>query len=100
MQDYMSTDAALRKKAAAQALHMFFSPHRVPIGLTDEEVGICIALFPMREAQRDRHRQRLGDLRAADKPVCVPLDLVPLKAMTRRRFRRGIWKFLEQVAKA
>lgn len=40
----------LTKKEAGD-LHMFFSPHRIVRGLTDEEVRICILLYPKRKEQ-------------------------------------------------
>ncbi len=33
------------------ALHMFFSPSRVVRGLTDQEVKVCINMYPLRRKQ-------------------------------------------------
>jgi len=38
-------------KSDQEALHMFFSPHRIVRGLTDSEVKICIDMYPQRKAQ-------------------------------------------------
>jgi hypothetical protein len=35
------------------ALHRLFSPYRVPLGLTDEEIRLCIKLDKLRDELRD-----------------------------------------------
>ncbi|HUD04086.1 MAG TPA: hypothetical protein VMR73_01175 [Candidatus Paceibacterota bacterium] len=70
-----------------ESLHMFFSPYRIPKGLTDEEVHQCILLYPLREAHK-----RLPS-------VLLPEELQFLgKRMTRKRFSAGIRKFVESFA--
>lgn len=39
-------------------LHSFFSPSRVPSGLTDQEVALCLMLAPLVEAWRERHFEK------------------------------------------
>jgi hypothetical protein len=83
----------------------------VPLGLTDEEVRICVSLHPLRKSQRDRKDQRAMDkvkdetpevqflhmLRNAEMQILLPEELRPDRVMTRERFRCGILKFLQQV---
>lgn len=62
MQDYAAS-GAFKTKTDRGDLHMFFSPRMIPAGLTDEEVGICIALYPRRRKLVDlmvaKRRQEL-----------------------------------------
>ncbi len=44
MQDYIHSPAIKDNPDGAHALHRFFSPYRVPIGLTDEEVETCVKM--------------------------------------------------------
>jgi len=61
MDDYLRSPAIRKlqkenpKNRPERALHMFFSPHRVPVGLTDNEVAICIRLHPYREQMVEKH---------------------------------------------
>jgi hypothetical protein len=41
----------LLTKDEVAALHMFHSPYRIPAGYTDEEVKLCIKLYPLRKEQ-------------------------------------------------
>ncbi|MBX4209172.1 hypothetical protein KW799_00525 [Candidatus Parcubacteria bacterium] len=50
---------AVRNKADEEALHMFFSPNRVPAGLTNEEVRVCIDLYPRKKAAVDLLARRI-----------------------------------------
>lgn len=86
---------------------MFFSPLRIPVGLTDDEVRIIVNLYPLRKAQNDRRFEKareIGDVallhhvaRSFKDPEPLPKELWPIRKMTRARFRQGIWKFLLQV---
>jgi hypothetical protein len=40
---------------AEENLHMFFSPNRVPVGLTESEVAICVRLYPYRQRMIRRY---------------------------------------------
>lgn len=53
MQDY-KTSGVFRNEDDEGALHMFFSPYRIPDGLTDEEVRVCIDLHPRRKELADK----------------------------------------------
>lgn len=44
--DYKGTRALRNDSRAADKLHMFFSPWRIPVGLTDNEVALCVLLYP------------------------------------------------------
>jgi len=48
MADYRQTSACKKNPRGYEMLHMFFSPNRIPVGLTDNEVAICIRLYPYR----------------------------------------------------
>ncbi len=90
LSDYTATPAL--KGKSSEALHMFFSPWRIPVGLTDEEVGICVALYLLRKTQDSTNEY---DWRPRKN---LPEELRPDRVMTRARFRQGIWKFLKEVA--
>ena len=97
----------------SDALHMFFSPDRIPVGLTDEEVQICINLYPLRETQEKRRVTRelgkdeipfedpminLGRVaRAITNKASLPTEFELGKVMTRSRFKKAIWVFLKQA---
>lgn len=114
---------ALLGKKDAWKLHMFFSPTRIPVGLTDEEAKICVALYPLRDAYIKRHRpehpkDEIGRdmtfdrdsedpqfqkwiLESSQPPPSLPRELIYSgKKMTRTRFRKGIYNFLVQVSEA
>lgn len=112
-EDY-AVSCKLNKKER-QTLHMFFSRWMIPVGLTDEEVRICIALYPVREAMDKRimdplkntsqgaeadpqkGMEALGKVLDGIRTFDIPRELHPHKPMTRRRFKIGIWKFLQQA---
>lgn len=115
LQDY---EAILGKKVAMD-LHMFFNPHRIPVGLTDEEASICVTLYPLRKAYVARHApkppegftdQLLHDTKnpefleymrkVSQPPPSLPRELRVMKKMTRARFKRGILAFLVQISEA
>jgi hypothetical protein len=98
------------KPEGEEALHMFFSPNRIPIGLTNTEVHTCIALYPLRKAHVSRRTNppELAAIPDLFTRLCVmarlcaaipslPLELSPHKRMTRWRFRKGIAKFRKQA---
>ena len=129
--DYVGTNNLLNSRAGA--LHMFFSPHRIPAGLTDEEVSICILLYPIKQARiirknqgvnnalrkkgqtlqedeyldsgSDKREDRELKLFFASVPMYMkiglenlPIELRPCdEPMTRKRFKEGIYKFLQQM---
>ncbi len=88
-----------------QALHMFFSPLRIPVGLTDEEIRICVLLYPLRKDQIDRRLamtenagllEHLATINSLG-TFTLPDEFSPDKVMDRERFKEGIWKFLLQA---
>ncbi|NDB59850.1 hypothetical protein EB001_15595 [bacterium] len=95
----------------ASALHMFFSPLRIPIGLTDQEVRICIKLYPVKSGNMKRVPeidltsgsigQALADsidfIQSSNHDL--PEEFLPNRRMTRTRFKRGILKFLFNLRK-
>ena len=110
MRDYERTEVLRKNRAAQGALHLFFSPKRVPAGLTDEEIAICVWLYQFRKAENDRRVQT-----ALEKtqygyndevpfenylwPKPLPDEFGPSEMMTRERFKEGLYKHLAQVAK-
>jgi hypothetical protein len=93
-------------RLATQNLHMFFSPTRVPMGLTEKEVRIVLLLYPLRDANR---RQTMASLQAIQGRVlpkfssvveetALPAELRPKDRMTRESFQKGVMKFLERLA--
>lgn len=83
-------------------LHMFFSPYRVPKGLTKEEVLQVFNLYPLLGKYR---RSAIGAteyfLRIKQAPfssnvigTTLPEELTSGGRMTRTRFREGVRKLL------
>ncbi|MFA6158336.1 MAG: hypothetical protein WC763_01795 [Candidatus Paceibacterota bacterium] len=79
---------AVKNKDDERSLHMFFSPNRIPKGLTNSEVSIVIALFPIREKQIERAsaQHRSSELPASFRPAAL--------IITRAEFAAGIAEFL------
>lgn len=89
VQDYI--DRGLIRKEDAQAVHMFFSPYRVPIGLTEKQLAIVLEVSPLREWQR----KHLPPGSSTSRP---PFLFNPDKLMSPQKFSAGIRKFLNTVA--
>lgn len=49
MRDYESAPIFQKIPDARNRLHAFFSSWRVPVGLTDKEVAVCVRLHPYRK---------------------------------------------------
>ena len=106
MSDYVSSLKLTVEEAGK--LHMFFSPNRVPIGLTDREVIVCINLYPLRKKNRRRSipprpgnsydceeneiAEAINTVMYSDNTL--PEEFNPNRTMTRGRFKRGVIKFL------
>ncbi|MEX0931329.1 MAG: hypothetical protein WDZ88_01120 [Candidatus Paceibacterota bacterium] len=58
-QDYLRSPA-MKTQHDLDKLHQFFSPNRVPVGLTDAQLAVCIALHPLREKQKEEDFKRRG----------------------------------------
>ncbi len=67
-------------------LHMFFSPTRVPKGLTRREITMVLLLCDLRNMQK---------CQAEDETL--PKELRPDGRMTRKGFQAGIRKFLREA---
>lgn len=108
-QDQVKADylAALRgDEDALRELHMFFSPWCVPVGLTDEEVSICVTLCRFRDEQltalvadatkslEEKGLAGLGNFY----PKTLPDELKPSQVMSRARFKAGIYKYLAEIS--
>ncbi len=100
-------------------LHMFFSPTRIPKGLTENEVREVLKLSPKRDARRRQVEQRLrkeagysviklpdGRKMKVHNPPSfyksvmdnmLPVELMPGR-MTRRAFQAGMTKLRENLA--
>ena len=87
MQDYQAS-CALRKKGNVEKLHRFFSPLRVPVGLTDREIEICIAVVHLK-----KRRESMTGM------TSTPKEFHWYRPMTRVRFMRGMKKFLESITR-
>ncbi len=74
-----------------QKVHMFFSPYRVPIGLTRKQLAIVLEVSPLREWQR----KHLPPGPSASRP---PFLFNPDKPMSPQKFSAGIREFMAQVA--
>ena len=127
MQDYRES-RALRTKGAEGVLHLFFSPNRVPVGLTDEEVAICVWLYRMIEAKKKALAEKCVERNDMAVPlfpseedleealielaaraeregnrvmgnICMPKGLRPDKPVTREGFKEGLYQILVQLSK-
>ena len=58
MADYKGTTAFRKNAQAEEALHLFFSPNRVPVGLSDNQVAICVRLYPYRVEMTEEYNKR------------------------------------------
>lgn len=88
VEDYVKRD--LIQPSDVQKVHMFFSPYRVPIGLTGKQLKIVLEVSPLREWQR----KHLPPGPSASRP---PFIFNPDERMSPQRFSAGIRKFLGQV---
>lgn len=88
---------AVRSKDDHRRLHMFFSPWRVPVGLTNEEVRICISLYPLRKLHQEMYVKGQGIVAYMNHPMMLPKELNPMDRMTRFNFNTGIEKFIADV---
>ena len=115
-------------KSETGNLHMFFSPTRVPKGLTREEVREVLRLYAIREEARQKTMrkllkeagksvevlpaklsktgrsrkfivQNLPSLQAVVRETILPEEFIPHNnRMTRGAFRMGVMKLLESLA--
>ncbi len=124
MSDYKHS-GVFRKPEDAGTLHLFFSPNRVPAGLIDCEIEVCLALAPLVETWREKclkrrqkhydetlHQelfdilekhgytrfQATGILAATERPG-LPIEL-SLSPMTRESFQLGVQKLIEVLQKS
>ncbi len=85
---------------------MFFSPHRLPIGMTDEEVAICVLLHHFIQLERNRDIEQGLKRFEKGKPGVfeffaksyLPEEFRPGKVMTRTRFKQGLYKLLLRLS--
>lgn len=87
-------------------LNMFFSPRRIPIGLTDKQVRICVNLYKLRKKQLDRRLKAIEHLHILDRltrttgivfGTSLPNEFYPRGEITEEDFQTGVIKFLLQV---
>lgn len=101
MMDYKGSSVFHKKERAEECLHMFFSPWRVPVGLTDEEVAICVLLHHFRKIERERLvilAVEHNDPSLLMRQRTLPEEFRPDKVMTRARFKKGLYKYLVQIS--
>jgi len=110
MQDYASS-GAFKDKRDAGRLHMFFSPHRVPLGLTATQIRICLNLAKLVEQREEAERKLilsqipeemryldeeryeylvLTTMTRSDKARWIPHEFSCCEYMTEELFMRGI----------
>jgi hypothetical protein len=82
---------AVRNQREANKLHMFFSPIKVPKGLTNMEVRICLFLYDLQRKLRPPQR---GGERIL---VSVLPGHLSKQRMTRSSFALGVAAFLENM---
>jgi hypothetical protein len=90
---------AVKDKHDEEALHMFFSPNRVPKGLTKKQVRLCINKYPLRKWHRVQTAktpmQVTGHM--LGRPLPDELRYNHLNKMTPARFEAGMKKFNADV---
>ncbi|MDD5165522.1 MAG: hypothetical protein PHG25_03250 [Candidatus Pacebacteria bacterium] len=115
---------AFRNKDEQGQLHMFFSPTRVPLGLTNQQIRVCLNIAKLKN-DRDKAERDLAisKIRPLDEfpeymkndeefmmhylfelakasiggrtyPKQLPHELICAEFMTDERFNQGIVKFL------
>lgn len=111
---------AFRNKDEQGQLHMFFSPKRVPLGLTNQQIRICLYLARHKEerekALRAPHLARLSELpeymvnenplayfgalsKAHMLQIHLPEELWSAEFITEERFNRGVAKLIASLEK-
>lgn len=89
-------------KEEATKLHLFFSPTRVPQRLTRDEVRIVLLLYSTRQADKLPLLKPEGQFPPSFARVVnetkLPLELRLPGRITRENFRKGIVKFLADIA--
>ena len=118
MQDYANS-GAFRDPRDAGRLHMFFSPRRVPLGLTDEQIRVCLAIAHLKEEKEEAERKlRLSQipeelrwtnedlyyekllrahLEGGQHPRSLPCELFSPDYMDEESFKTGICKLLASL---
>ncbi|MFA6536667.1 MAG: hypothetical protein WC250_02175 [Candidatus Paceibacterota bacterium] len=110
MRDYQRTALLQKNRAAQGALHLFFSPSRVPVGLTDDQIAICVWLYQFRQVQNDEQIRKALEVteNGTNKdvpfeqllwPRALPSEFSPKESMTQEHFEAGLYKLLAQLAK-
>lgn len=118
---------AFRNKDEFGKLHMFFSPHRIPLGLTVVQIRVCLNIAKLKDERDEAERKlELSKIRKLDEfpaymqndiefmteylcrlarahlggrsfPRALPEELRCLDYMTEERFNQGIVKFLASL---
>jgi hypothetical protein len=85
---------AVKNKDDQGKLHMFFSPNRVPKGMTNEQVRICINLCFLRDRER-KLQLKYGGIRAiSNGGRTLPVELRPVdEPVHPEAFKIGLAKF-------
>ncbi len=94
------------KPEEVASLHMFFSPSRIPKGLTEKEVRKVLSLYSVRDAHRRQKVNGVERVPGTNLPkfypmvdaTLLPKELIGGGRMTRALFQKGITKLLEQLA--
>lgn len=89
----------------AGILHLFFSPYRVPKGLTWNEVQVVIAIYPLTDKSRraavitaeQRLRIKKNKYSRFVKDNTLPEEFTPKGLITRRAFHTGVEKLLSEI---
>ncbi len=84
---------AVKNQKEANKLHMFFSPTRVPKGLSGTEVRICLFLYDL--------QRKMKPPKPANFPYTREISVLPeglrKQRMTRSSFKEGVRSFLENM---
>ncbi len=111
---------AFRNKDEQGQLHMFFSPTRVPLGLTNEQIRVCLYLARLKDerekAKKAPHLARLSEIpeyiihenplayfdalrKAHMLQISLPKELWSADFMTEERFNLGVTKLIASLEK-
>jgi hypothetical protein len=88
---------AVKDKDEEWQLHMFFSPNRVPKGLTNAEVALCLSASGIREGQQKVPKHGFGERVLYPQGFTLP-KLLREGPMTRANFTQGFGEFLRSVS--
>jgi|GEM_PF-2229404 hypothetical protein len=95
MQDYANS-GAFRDARDEGRLHMFFSPYRVPLGLTNKQILICLNMSRLKE-QREEAERRLRISRIPEELLYLDEELYKAKLIDAYDLPDRLWRMPKEL---